>query len=152
MKDGNELNVERAANHAPESSIGCVFDARGTDIWSLGMILYESMVGAPLYEARDIWNAKYCHSHNGYWAIKKSKLKEYLETEGLMECFSEQSFSLLSNLLNVDPSKRFTSNEAEKHLWFKQFYRRNFYAAKLRKTQKQWQNEEMRINFPYYSM
>ena len=116
------------------------------------MILYEFMAGLPLYEARDIWNATYCHEKNGYWAIQKSKLKDYLEGQGLMECFSDHSFSLLSNLLNVNPSRRFTANEAEKHVWFKGFYRRNFYAAKLRKKQKQWQSDEQRLSFPYYSM
>jgi len=152
MKDGNELNVERAANHAPESSIGSVYDARGTDIWSLGMILFEAMAGEPLYRAKDIWNAKYFAQQNGFWAVKRSKMREYLEGKGLMMCFGDHCFSLLSGLLAASPRQRISSNECLRHVFFKKFYRRNFYAAKLKKKQKRWLCDEQRLSFPYYTL
>ena len=40
------LNIDHEARQAPESAMG-VYDARALDMWSIGMIFYESMCVYP---------------------------------------------------------------------------------------------------------
>jgi len=141
------LNIEESAHHAPESDKGAVYDARAMDMWSLGMILFECLVGRALYEPEDkLWDDE----ENGYTALKKNTLGPYLKSQGLLRCFTRESFALLEALLCMDPSKRLRAVQASKQAWFRSLFKRNFYAAKGKKKHNKWRSIEQQHMFPYY--
>jgi len=141
------LNIEESAHHAPESNKGTVYDARAMDMWSLGMILFECLVGYPLYSPEDkLW----ADEDNGYTALQNCSLGPYLKAQGLLKYFTRESFTLLEGLLCMDPSKRLRAVQASKQAWFRGLFKRNFYAAKLKKKHNKWRSIEQQHMFPYY--
>eukprot|EP01083_Nonionella_stella_P198344 728277_1 len=114
------LNIENECYVAPNVYKGRSYDARKADMFTLGLILYECMVGRPLYKACDMWESP----QNGYYALMKGDLLPYLQMYGLQNRFQKHSFSLLQNLLNIDENKRFNAMQVMKHIWFKKYYKK----------------------------
>jgi len=102
-------SIFRKIQHCPESIVGDEYDASSSDMWSLGMILYEAMVGEPLFQNID---------DDAYDAVQDGKLHSYMVQEKLLRLFQLQSFSLLEGLLDTAPETRLTSTKAEQHRWF----------------------------------
>ena len=73
------------------------------------MILYEAMIGEAVYLNVD---------DEAYDAVQTGRLHDFMVKNGLLRFFERRSFSLLEGLLDIDPAKRFDSNEAERHIWF----------------------------------
>jgi len=149
--DKEGLNIDHEARQAPESENGA-YDARALDMWSIGMIFYEIMVGHPLYEPMDkfMWNDE-DKSNNGYWAVKNGKLREFMARNKYLKLFKRDAFDLLEGLLNVHVHKRINAKKAERHVWFRSYYKRNFYVSQQGRKCNIWNNEN-RATFPYYSM
>ena len=76
------------------------------DIWSLGILCYEFLVGCPPFEAED-------HKRT-YERIKKIDLKfpDYL---------SEEVKDMISRILLYNPSKRLTLEQIATHPWIKKY-------------------------------
>jgi len=138
------LSIDHEVYCAPETAQGGDFDARGADMWSLGMMMFHLIVGSPLYEADDIWE----DHKGGYWAVRNGKLREYMGKKNLLALFKRDSFSLLEALLTVNPRKRIKAKQAVLHPWFKSF---NGAGHKnVKKRYNEWTNTEQRNLFPYY--
>jgi len=135
------------AHHAPEATAGTVYDARAADMWSLGMMMFELTVGKPLYEADDIWD----DPQGGYYALRNGKLREYLARNKFLGLFKRDSYSLLEGLLEKKPDKRIKAAQAEKHPWFRHFFKKNFYGGKMKKKHNEWLSVDQRLSFPYYN-
>ena len=87
------------------------------DIWSVGIILYMTLVGKAPFDGKDddeiIHNIK-----TGNYNNKNEKLKEH----------SEEVRDLLSKLLEKDSKKRLSAKEALEHNWFKKFGGRSLFS------------------------
>ena len=113
-------------HHGPEASL-LPMDSVGpaeqgvswktSDVWALGVVFFECVVGAPLYET---WR----NDENGaYFQIHRGKLAHYMADNDLIHLFREGgeengAFSLLLGLLDVEPERRFTATKAANHPWF----------------------------------
>jgi len=72
------------------------------DIWSLGILCYEFLVGCPPFEAED-------HQAT-YDRIKRIDLK-------FPDFVSMEARDLISNILTYKPSQRLTLDQIENHPW-----------------------------------
>merc|ERR1711902_208775 len=104
----------------PKVFNGEIFDARCSDNWSFGMIVFQSMtVGQKLYSPKNM----YKHS-SGYWALKNDKLREYLIANKLFDYFGHDLFSLLNGLLNVNEQHRLRDADILHSKWFERYYQK----------------------------
>ncbi|EAY06281.1 AGC family protein kinase [Trichomonas vaginalis G3] len=87
----------------PEMISGEEHDA-SVDIWSLGVLLYEFLVGAPPFECAD--QETTCER------IKEAKFD-------FPDSIDEDARDLISSFLQRDPSKRITLESAIEHPWIK---------------------------------
>jgi len=128
------------------------YDARAADMWSLGILFYNCVVGKPLYSGPDMVNNS---APSGYKALHRKTLQQYLYTQGLLKKFNVPCFKLLSRLLDVDPDNRITALGAAEHEWFKSYWRK--YKVGLNKKHAldaanlRQQKDKMAI-FPYYKL
>ena len=88
---------------APEMIKGEKYNGRNVDIWSSGIVLYAMLCGYLPFEDRD--NQKL------YQQIIKGKLE-------FPSHLSNQAKDIISNILNVDPNKRYKISNIKKHAWF----------------------------------
>ena len=109
------------------------------------MLMIHAMVGSPLYKASDIWD----DHKGGYWAVRNSRLREYLAKQHLLPLFKRDSFGLLQKLLHKDPRKRIDAATASKHPWFEAL--RNNKDPHVESVHyNEWSDVAQRQNFPYY--
>eukprot|EP01084_Bolivina_argentea_P245293 410699_1 len=109
-----KLTIENEYLASPKAYEGEPFDCRSSDMWSLGMVFYQCLVGKQLYTPQDMWEI--------YLAIKQNTLKEYLVTRGIAKYFTKNSFLFLKELLKMDENKRLNAAQATKHKYFKKYY------------------------------
>lgn len=121
----------------PELLMGAERYGPEIDAWSAGCIMYELLVGKPLFPGTDDddqlhtilktmgmpteENMKGCTSLPKYGNVglgqyrKAPGLKQKLRSSGIDDDFA---LDLLQNLLTLDPQKRITAREAAVHDWF----------------------------------
>lgn len=80
------------------------------DIWSLGILCYEFLVGCPPFEAED--------HQKTYNRITKIDLK-------FPEHVSMEARDLISKILTYNPQKRLTLEQIEKHPWIRTYCGQN---------------------------
>jgi len=80
------------------------------DCWSLGVIMYILLSGREPFYAKTLQEV--------YSKIKNGR---YDFTDECWEQVTEQAKDLIRNLLQTDPKKRFTCEQALKHPWFHGF-------------------------------
>eukprot|EP01083_Nonionella_stella_P066066 173708_1 len=145
------LSIDNEGYFAPKVFNNKIFDATCADNWSCGMILFECMtVGRRLYTAQSM----YC-PRSGYWSLFHHKLQEYLASHNLLQFFSQDSFSLMDALLNVDEEKRLKGIGMLKHHWFKMYFGRyrNQIMKKFYPQQQVLRRRYQKMNrnrFPFY--
>ncbi|GMF56863.1 unnamed protein product [Phytophthora fragariaefolia] len=93
---------------APEITQGAVYDPKAADVWSLGVLLFVMLTGSPLF-ADEHSRAPTLRVLNKYGVGK------ILELWGLKDQFSKSTVSLLTSVLQVQPSHRLTAKEVAKH-------------------------------------
>jgi len=103
------LSLSHEIKQCPESLDGRVYDAASADMWSIGMILYEGIIGEPLYSHVD---------DEAYEAVRNGALYDFMVRQKLLPLFDRSSFLLLSGLLNINRQTRLNSEEAQNHIWF----------------------------------
>jgi len=86
---------------APEIVDGQAYD-KSIDIWGLGILLYEFLVGSPPFEEKD----------------RKETFKRIQSVDiHFPEDFPELAKDLIEKMLQKDPSKRMSLNDVKKHPW-----------------------------------
>ena len=139
------LNVDMEALHAPEFD-GGRYDARGADMWALGMMMFYVLVGSPLYKASDNWG----DAKGGYWAVRNGQLRAYLAKKHLLALFKRDCFGLLEGLLNSEAKKRIDAESAAKHPWFESLRKSRDKHGERVKHVREWSSSAVRETFPYY--
>ena len=130
-----------------------IYDAKTADMWSLGMILFHAAAGEALYSELLPHEIKNPINGTGYWAVMKQKIKAYLTKNKLSKFVSPKMLSVISQLLNLDPTKRLTAFEILQHQWFQSYYKR--YERRIKKKSKKQaeqlaQQRPTLLQFPYY--
>jgi serine/threonine protein kinase len=74
------------------------------DMWSLGVIMYVMLSGRFPFEGKNVEHDIIEEAHSF--------------PKGIWDKFSPQCKYFIDKLLEKDPSKRLTANEAFKHPWF----------------------------------
>ena len=118
---------------APEILLASPKYTKGVDMWSVGCILGEMLVGSPIFPGTSTFNQlerilKYIpspskmdidsiKSHYGPSVIERasSAQKKSLEDLVLPSGSSKESLDLIRRLLQFNPNKRITADEALKH-------------------------------------
>eukprot|EP00484_Ammonia_sp_Unknown_P017081 CAMPEP_0197024596 /NCGR_PEP_ID=MMETSP1384-20130603/5111_1 /TAXON_ID=29189 /ORGANISM="Ammonia sp." /LENGTH=477 /DNA_ID=CAMNT_0042453005 /DNA_START=74 /DNA_END=1507 /DNA_ORIENTATION=+ len=156
-----DLSIDHGLLCAPATYFGEMYDARATDMYSVGMILYECMTNTTLYQPADLWDTfdgePLQPQMNGYQALMANKLKQYVTCNNLHRHFKAKAFRFLNALLQVDEQKRLTSADAIHHVWFSSYYaayestlNKRFKATEKR-LQATYQSGQMK-SFPFYEM
>mmetsp|Transcript_48056 Transcript_48056/g.76979 ORF Transcript_48056/g.76979 Transcript_48056/m.76979 type:complete len:417 (-) Transcript_48056:501-1751(-) len=116
----HELSVDDNLYAAPQIIDGDSYDARQADLWSIGMIYLQCMVRQPVFCAEQTLWSDEPDDYLSY--ICSNQLKQYLIQKNLFRYFSsEKSFDFLNGLLQSQESKRMTSQQAVKHIWFSKY-------------------------------
>jgi cell division cycle 2-like protein len=128
---------------APEVLLGCDTYTSAIDMWSVGCIFAELLLGAPLFRGKNepehidlIFKTLGTPTTATWPSWKQLKFAKFFEgknynVNNLYEIFaglsfgdgaflSENGLELLEHLLTYDPSKRMTATEALRHPWFKE--------------------------------
>jgi len=109
------LTVDNESLTSPQVYNLQKYDCRSADIWSFGMILWQCMVGEPLFEPEDVFQK----TESGYTAICVGSLKEYMTKTNLLKYFDSGALSLLLHSLQYEENKRLNASQVIQHEWFK---------------------------------
>lgn len=85
----------------PEIILRKTYDYK-VDLWCLGVLTYEFLVGRPPFESRDVQN-----TYNRILKVEYT-FPDYVSTNAR---------DFISSLLQLDPTKRMSLNAAKKHIW-----------------------------------
>ncbi|KAL3670418.1 hypothetical protein V7S43_004737 [Phytophthora oleae] len=99
---------------APEVTQGAVYDPKGADVWSLGVLLFIMLTGSPLF-ADENSRAPTLRVLNKYGVAK------ILELWGLKDQLSKPTINLLTSMLQVQPSRRLSAQEVANHPLLRSF-------------------------------
>lgn len=98
---------------APEIIKGKDCSDRSVDLWSLGVILYEFLVGVPPF------------NDDSMEKIFDNIVNFRLEWPNIgyeEDCITPEAADLIKKLMNPDPKKRITLSEVKKHAFFKSIF------------------------------
>lgn len=84
---------------------GYAYDARGADVWSLGMLLFILISGSPLVS----------EDSSAFATIERAGVGEILEAWGAAETLWPSAIALLEGMLQVDPARRLSIQNVVRH-------------------------------------
>ena len=87
----------------PEMIAGKIYSGRISDIWSIGIILFTMICGYLPFDEED-----------NYVLYKKILEGKY----EFPDFISESAKDLIRNILNIDPSTRYSLEQIKQHSWF----------------------------------
>eukprot|EP01083_Nonionella_stella_P012413 35227_1 len=92
---------------APEVFMKKTYDARSADIWSLGVILFMMLIGAPAFESPSDSNAAFKYIVNG-------RLRDVLKQWKRLRFVTKDALDLLNQIFEYEP-QRITMDHILKH-------------------------------------
>lgn len=123
---------------APEILLASPKYTKGVDMWSIGCILGEMLLGTPIFPGTSTFNQlerilKYIptpskldvdsiHSHYGPSVIERASSGQKKSLEDLIPNISRESLDLIKRLLQFNPNKRITADEALTHPYVVNFH------------------------------
>lgn len=116
---------------APEILLASPKYTKGVDMWSIGCILGEMLIGTPIFPGSSTLNqlervlkhiptpskqdVDSIQSHYAHSVIERNCSGQKKSLEDLVPNVSKESFDLLRRLLQFNPNKRITADEALTH-------------------------------------
>ena len=101
-----------------------MYEARAADMWTVGMILFECVVGSSIYTSKDISVLGLeTMPHNGYWAVMNGKIHSYLATNSGLNKMNPKILSVITKLLKVTEEKRMNSMQLLQSRWMSKLYK-----------------------------
>lgn len=97
---------EVVAAASPGDNYG--YDARGADVWSLGILMFVLVSGSPLVSEASANN-------NAFAAIAHAGVREILDAWGTAEALWPSAIALLDGMLQVDSTRRLTIEQVVHH-------------------------------------
>ncbi|CAH0485314.1 unnamed protein product [Peronospora farinosa] len=93
---------------APEVLAGIQYNATKADVWSLGVMLFIMLIGAPPVETASSADAR-------FRLIMNKGVRKLIDRWGLTNDLPATAIDLLSNMLEVDPEQRISMGEVVSH-------------------------------------
>jgi len=134
---------------APKIWIEEPYDARKSDIWGCGIILFRLSTGVSPYINAD------AKKDSGYWCIKHNNIRQYLEMNDLSKYISNTLLILINACLNMDESERYLVDDIIHHQWFKSYfakYRERIETKSMSQIQRQKAQQKKMKVFPFYNV
>ena len=146
-----DLSLDNETFVSPQRYAGDRYDARKSDIWSLGVIFYQLLTNEAIYDPSDMWD----EPQNGYLALINNKLKLWLASNGLLRKFKQTSFHLLQCLLKYNEDERYTADQVIQHRYFQvyfQKYKRKMNRKIISDIISLEQQSKSMSSFPFYKL
>jgi len=93
---------------APEIVRGIKYRPAVADIWSLGIMLFILLTGSPLIADENLREAVFC-------VLEIYGIQRILEMWGMNNSFRRDTIDLLTDMLQVNPTKRISINDVLNH-------------------------------------
>ncbi|CEG40461.1 camk protein kinase [Plasmopara halstedii] len=93
---------------APEVLEGVQYDATKADVWSLGVMLFIMLIGAPPVETASLSDAR-------YRLITNKGIRKLIDRWGLTDDLPVAAVDLISKMLEVDPQQRVSMADVVAH-------------------------------------
>lgn len=93
---------------APEVLAGVRYDPTKADVWSLGVMLFIMLIGAPPVESAATSDAR-------FRLITSQGVRNLIDRWGLTSSLPATAIDLLAGMLEVDPTQRFTIDMVVNH-------------------------------------
>ncbi|KAF1332622.1 Camk protein kinase, partial [Globisporangium splendens] len=97
---------------APEVFAGVKYDPKKADVWSLGVMLFIMLIGAPPVESASNNDAR-------FRLIASKGVRKLIERWGLTNELPPAAIDLIEGMLNVDAAKRFSIDMVVNHPFLK---------------------------------
>ncbi|CAH0482247.1 unnamed protein product [Peronospora belbahrii] len=93
---------------APEVLAGVQYDATKADVWSLGVMLFIMLIGAPPVETASSSDARF--------RLMTSKgVRKLIDRWGLTDDLPPAAIDLIANMLEIDPEQRISMSKVVSH-------------------------------------
>lgn len=89
------------------------YDGQKADVWSLGVILFMMITGAPPTESP-------CSTDKRFRMIKNGKIATMVKGWRMGHLFSDDALDLITRMLTVNPEERITVAQIARHPWIEQ--------------------------------
>ncbi|GMF35929.1 unnamed protein product [Phytophthora fragariaefolia] len=93
---------------APEVLAGVQYDATKADVWSLGVMLFIMLIGAPPVETASASDAR-------FRLISNKGIRKLIDRWGLTDELPAAAIDLIADMLEVDPELRISMGEVVSH-------------------------------------
>ncbi|EGZ24557.1 hypothetical protein PHYSODRAFT_484521 [Phytophthora sojae] len=93
---------------APEVLAGVQYDATKADVWSLGVMLFIMLVGAPPVETASASDAR-------FRLISNKGIRKLVDRWGLTDELPAAALDVIADMLEVDPEQRISMGEVVSH-------------------------------------
>lgn len=111
---------------APEILLGCKTYTKGVDLWSLGCILGEMLLGRPLFPGKSTVDQSdrifAVLGRPGSGESKSTEANKIRLTRVLPPTTEPDALDLIASLLDLSPERRLTAEDAMKHDYVSRFH------------------------------
>lgn len=97
---------------APEVLAGAEYDPTKADVWSLGVMLFIMLIGAPPVETASSADARYRY-------IVSRGVRKLIHRWGLTDELPADAIDLIESMLQIDPARRMTMDAVVAHPFLK---------------------------------
>lgn len=132
---------------APKIWIEEPYDARKSDIWGVGIILFRLATGVAPYMSAD------AKKDSGYWCIKHNNIRQYLEMNDLSKYVSNTLLTLINGCLNMDESERYLIGDIIQHPFFRSYYakyKQRIESKSMSQIERHKKQQKKMAVFPFY--